>query len=414
MTEFASPTQKNGRMLMVVPSNIESHSGQLMVDGDFAQYLRLYLDEFENITIACPLAAAGTFPTLEPLNTIPNDGRLRFIVLPQPYREDRYILSIGRVRRLLSEEIRKSDFVVVAPHSAFDWPTLAADICIRTDKPYNMEGDWNLQQVNWEIWRNLPVGLNKLRRYFWMKLHDPLYFRAMRNSRVALLHGHDVFEAYKDIAPNPHVVNNFRVTKSDRISPEELNSKLNQVIQGEELNIVYAGRAAHMKGPMDWLETMKKLKAIGVKFKATWYGDGDLLPAMQIYVSEHDLSGEVCLAGNVDRKTVFKHLFQAHLFAFCHLTRESPRNLVEALAAGVPIVGYGTSYAEHLVKDHGGGNFVRVNAIDDLVREITMLNNNRDSLGRLISKAALSGTLFDRNASVKQRTSLMKQYLLQK
>lgn len=397
---------------MVVPSNIESHSGQLMVDGDFAQYLRLYLDEFESITVACPLAAKGTFPTLEPLTTIPNAGRLRIIVLPQPYREDRYILSIGRVRKLLGEEIRKSDFVVVAPHSAFDWPTLAADICIKTGKPYNMEGDWNLQQVNWAIWQNLPIGLNKIRRYFWMKLHDPLYYRAMRNSKVALLHGHDVFEAYKGIAPNPHVVNNFRVTKKDRINQEQLSYKINQVIQGEELNIIYAGRSVHMKGPIDWLESMRSLKKVGVKFKATWYGDGDLLPAMQSYVSKHDLAGEVNLAGNVDRETVFRHLFQAHIFVFCHLTRESPRNLVEALAAGVPIVGYGTPYAEHLVKHHGGGNFVAVNAIDDLVREVMILDKNRHSLGQLISEAASSGTLFDRNAAVKQRIYLMKKYLL--
>lgn len=401
-------------MLMVIPSNIESHNGGVMVDGDFAQYLRFYLDEFESVTVACPLAQNDSFPTLEPLATIPDDGRLRVIVLPLPYREDRYFLSIRQVRKVLKEEIQRSDFVVVAPHSAFDWPTLAAEICIETGKPYNMEGDWNLQQVNWSTWRNLPIGFNKLRRYFWMKLHDPRYYRAMRNSSVALLHGHDVFEAYRDIAPNPELVNNFRITDKDRIKQADLNSKVERAVHGEELNIVYAGRSIEMKGPFDWLEAMRKLKHRGVHFKATWYGDGDLLPAMKSYVLEHELAQEVTLAGRVERKVVFQHLFCAHLFVFCHLTRESPRNLVEALAAGVPIIGYGSPYAEHLVEHHGGGEFVPTSTIDKLVEELTRLNKDRLYLGDLILNAAASGQLFDRDVSVKQRITLMKHYLLVK
>ena len=46
-----------------------------------------------------------------------------------------------------------------------------------------------------------------------------------------------------------------------------------------------------------------------------------------------------------------------HVLVFCHTTPESPRNLVEALISGCPIVGYHSDFAAELVGD-GGGAFV--------------------------------------------------------
>lgn len=404
---------RHGHMLMVIPSNLEVVDGRIIVDGDFAQYVRLYLDEFETVVVACTASPQGTFPTREPLESIPDeDGRLRLIVLPMPYREDRYLLKHGAVRRQLTEEIAKADFVVVAPHSAFDWPTLAAEICRETGKPYNMEGDWNLQQVNRSNWDKLPFGLEKLRRYLWMRWHDPKYFRAMRHSTVALLHGQDVFEAYRAIAPNPHMVNNICVTEDDRIGPDALALKQERVRAGGPLEIVYAGRAIEMKGPFEWLRTLVALRERGIAFRATWYGEGELLAPMRAFVADNGLSDAVTIAGKVERSVVFGALFGADIFLFCHLTRESPRNVIEALAAGAPLVGFGSPFYEDITKEHGGSRFVPPGDVDGLVGLVAGLDADRERLAALIGDAARSGRQFDRTVAVRRRIALMKQYLL--
>lgn len=404
--------ERRGHMLMVIPSNLEIVDGRIILDGDFAQYVRLYLDAFDSVVVACTASPRGTFPTTEPLETVPDDGRLRIIVLPQPYREDRYVLKRGSVRRLLTDEIAKADFVVVAPHSAFDWPTLAAEICLETGKPYNMEGDWNLQQVNRSNWDKMPFGVQKLRRYFWMKYHDPKYFRAMRHSTVALLHGQDVYEAYRDIAPNPYMVNNICVTEEDRIGPDALAAKIDGVLAGKPLEIVYAGRAIEMKGPFEWLRTLVELRSRGIAFHATWFGEGDLLAPMRSFVAEQGLGDVVTIAGKVERSTIFRALFKADIFLFCHLTRESPRNVIEALAAAAPIIGFGSSFYEDITAEHGGGQFVSTGNVDALSDRVAALNADRPALAKLISDAARSGQRFDRTSAVHRRISLMKQYLL--
>jgi glycosyltransferase involved in cell wall biosynthesis len=405
--------QRRGHMLMVIPSNIEVVDGAIIVDGDFAHYVRLYLEAFETVVVACTASSRGAFPTREPLEAISDDeGRLRIIVLPMSYREDRYVLKRGSVRRLLAGEIAKADFVVVAPHSAFDWPTLAAEICLETGTPYNMEADWNLQQVNWSNWSKLPFGVEKLRRYLWMKYHDPKYLHAMRHSTVALLHGHDVYNAYKAIAPNPQVVNNVCVTEDDRIEADALAAKIARVLAGAPLEIVYAGRAIEMKGPFEWFRTLIALRERGVRYRATWYGEGELLDPMRGFVAEHGLGDVVTVAGKVERSTVFEALFTADIFLFCHLTRESPRNVIEALAAGAPLIGFGSPFYEHLVQDHGGGRFVDSGDVDGLAEIVAALDRDRPALAELIAQAARSGQQFDRTKAVRRRIALMQQTLL--
>lgn len=404
--------RRQGRMLMVLPANLEMKDDEIILDGDFSHYLKFYLESFEKVVIACPAAKLGTFPTVASLGPMDQNDRLRIIVLPEPYREDRYMQSRRRVTSLLKEEIKNADFVVVAPHSAFDWPTLAAELCMQVQKPYNMEADWNLQQVNWSTWKKLPFGINKLRRYLWMRHHDPRYFRAMRNSNIALLHGRDVFDAYKNIAPNPHLVNNIRLAPGDHISDNILHAKIAHISTKLRLNIVFAGRAIGMKGPMEWLSTLCRLKELGVPFDATWFGAGEMLPQMKAFVDANQLNGHVTIAGQVARPIIFKALFRADIFMFCHLTRESPRNVVEALAAGVPIIGFGSPFSKHLVEIHGGGLFVETGDVEALAQAIMNLNNNRKELSALVSNAASSGRQFDRTVAITRRIELMKKYLL--
>lgn len=399
-------------LLLVIPSVLECIDGEIHYDRDFSNNLEAYLRAFETVTVACPAARSpSSFPGKRTVPEIPGGDRVRTIVLPEPYREDRYLRNRGAVARELGAEIDRARYILISPHAPFDWSTLAANLCIAKGRKYNMEGDWNLPQVAYYNVSQMPLGPNKLRKYLWMKFYFPNYFRALRKSSLALLQGDDVYNAYKHIAPNPHSVLNIQITANERIGAEALAAKIDNARAGTPLRLVYAGRAIDMKGPFQWLETLALLKRRGVAFHATWFGGGTRLDEMRAFAQANGLADHCTLPGNAPREAVFAELQRADMFLFCHMTRESPRCVVEALAAGTPIVGFGTDYTRGLVKRDGGGAFVEVGDVAGLAALVEGYAADRTRLAKLIADAGKTGSKLDRETAIAERIALMRQYL---
>lgn len=402
-----------GRLLLVTPPVVVRRGKSFEIDPHFENNLAGYLARVDRVAVACTPAAPTSGSGIS--NSIPVEDmsiadRCELIVLPEAYREDRYLRHLSAVRELLTREIERSDYLSFSPHAPFDWPTLAAKIAIKRKRPYDLEADWDMANVSWMLWSTMRPGLNKARKYLWFKKFLRDFDRCMRHSSVALLQGADVYDAYKDVAPNPHQVLNVQVAGKDFISADELCGKIAQIENGEPLRISYAGRANDMKGPFDWLKAIKMVADAGVRFKATWFGDGDLLPPMKEFVATHGLSQLVDLPGNVDRETALATVRQSHLFLFCHLAAESPRCLVEALASGTPIVGYDSGYARGLVAQ-GGGKFVDTGDWQSLADLVRQLDKDRERLVGLVRQANATSQQFDRDAAIRQRINLIVSHL---
>jgi glycosyltransferase involved in cell wall biosynthesis len=166
-----------------------------------------------------------------------------------------------------------------------------------------------------------------------------------------------------------------------------------------------------MKGPLDWLKAIHVAAQGGVQLKATWFGDGSMLPLMRQEIERLGIGNNIVLAGIVDRQAIMANLKKADIFLFCHKTGESPRCLGEALAAGCPLVGYGTAYSRALVATRGGGEFAEINDWQSLGQRIVSLDQDRDKLEHLIQAAAACGALLDRDAAMQIRIDLIKKYL---
>lgn len=399
-------------LLLVIPTVLELDDGVVRFDRDFSNNLEAYLADFDRVTVACPAAPErGAFPGTRAATELPGAERLRTIVLPQPYREDRYLRRRGEVAALLTDEIDRARYILISPHAPFDWSTLAAEICIRRGRGYNMEADWNLPVTSHYIWSPMPFGLNKLRKKLWLVHHNRRYWRCLEHSRLALLQGEDVYNEYRTIAPNAHSVLNVQITDREKIPADRLAAKLVGVGADRPLRLVYAGRAIAMKGPMYWLETLRHLRAAGVRFEAVWFGTGAMLGEMQRTIARHGLEDCCRLPGSADRTVVFEAMRDADAFLFCHMGKESPRCLVEALASAAPLVGFGSDYSRSLVRDQGGGVFVEPGDSAGLARAMAELDRDRPALGELIAAAARSGRLLDRDRAIEQRIELMKRYL---
>jgi glycosyltransferase involved in cell wall biosynthesis len=406
---------KSGTLLLVTPPVTRTVNGVYEVEADFANNLRLYLTNFSRVTFAGPVfpdeQARGVILRSVPLNKIPNADRLSFIPLPYAYREDRYVRHYLATKRLLVSEIAKAQYLIFSPHANFEWSTLAARLAIKAKRKFDMESDHDHASAARFHLAIMPMGPKKLRKIIlaqsFIKAVDDCFSR----STLALLQGQEVFDAYKDIAPNPHKVLNVQVSDKDHVSPDRLKAKLDRSRTDSPLSISYAGQAIERKGPFDWLEALRGAFRAGVKFQATWFGEGPLLPEMKRAAAELGIGEIVSFPGSVGRSEIMTALQAADIFLFCHKIGESPRCLGEALASGAPLVGYGTEYPRELVATCGGGEFADMNDWEKLVEIIVALDRDRALLRRLTEGAAASGRSLDRDRAMQNRIDLIKMHL---
>jgi glycosyltransferase involved in cell wall biosynthesis len=402
-----------GKLLMVIPSTVRLVDGNYEIESDYINNLRAYLRNFDHVTFACPVAPGTDHHIIrsQPIAQIQDRDGLTYIPLPYAYREDRYLRHFLSTKKRLASEINKADYLLFSPHSNYDWSTLAAELAIQLKRKYGIESDWDHRSV-WRLQLNaMPFGAKKLRKTLWARSFSKEADRCLAHSSVALLQGQDVYDAYKDIAPNPRKVLNVQVSAEDHIASAELRAKVAKVKDGKRLAITYAGRMTEMKGSFDWLKAIHVAIESGVDLRAAWFGDGPLMPEMRKEVERLGIGRNVALAGVLGRDEVMARLRTTDIFLFCHKTGESPRCLSEALAAGCLLIGYGSAFPRDLVASQGGGKFAVRGDWKRLASIIVSLDRDRALLARLIEAAAASGRELDRDTAIQQRIDLIKSCL---
>jgi glycosyltransferase involved in cell wall biosynthesis len=406
------------QMFQVLPSIMMKIDNELAIDVDFCEALQVYMDHFDSISIACPIAKDTTDSGLGRCRLVKDlpwkDDRMKLIPLPNAYRPYDFLRQLPAFRRVLRAEIKSADYLVFSPHTLIgDWPTVAVREAIKLQRPYVIEADIVYESV-------AQIGLARKapwKRFIKNYILLPLFLRSYRyclaNSKLALFQGQDVYDAYAPFCSNPHkVYHHIPIYKGDQIADEELHAKLARLETGAPLKICYVGRAVDMKGPMDWLDTLHKLITCGVRLKATWVGDGSLLPDMRAKIEALGITECVSFPGFMsDRQQILRTLKDSDIFLFCHKTQESARCLGEALACGCPLIGYASAYAVELVAHQGGGLFAGQGDWGKLAELIQQLDKSRGRLRELITQARTTGRLYDREASLRDRMDLIKKYL---
>jgi glycosyltransferase involved in cell wall biosynthesis len=108
-----------------------------------------------------------------------------------------------------------------------------------------------------------------------------------------------------------------------------------------ELRLLTVGRIEPEKAPLMLVECLAALDRAsdGYRFRLTWAGTGALAPAMRERASELGVADRLELPGYVPFGPALLALYrQAHVFVHCSLTEGVPQVLIEAMAAGLPIV----------------------------------------------------------------------------
>jgi glycosyltransferase involved in cell wall biosynthesis len=249
--------------------------------------------------------------------------------------------------------------------------------------------------------------LNGLRKLYYAvnaKLASWLERIVIRRSFVGLFNGMDCYRAYASFCKNPQLVANFNYAKGTHVSEAELTSRL-AVLDTRSVRLVYVGRAHQDKGVFDWIDV---ISATDENFSATWFGDGPELERARAIVAARNLGGKIVFAGDVPHDVILKQLKQYDAFVFCHKTQESPRCLIEALACGLPIVGYASDYAQDLIVENSGGVLSPIHDTKALAISLQSLLKDRARLMRLSRAAALDGRRFNSEATFRHRSELIK------
>lgn len=396
---------------MHLPASLFQCGDALLLDDQACNGLRLWAEHFDRLIILVAVEQRAAPASWVPLDRIgPALDRIEFVHLPTAWRPDRFLRVLAPTRKRIRAALAQADYVgtTLGGASFGDWGAVIAREAHRMELPFFIWTDRVEPDVLRRVARKGPW-----RRRLRLALEYPVMRRLehdlISKSALGLFHGRETYEAYAPHCRNPHIVHNVHIHKSDRITPDALARKMER---DGPVRIVYAGRADPMKGTGQWLDTLSALVAQGHKVEARWLGEGPDLDRMRARVAAGPLAGKVALPGFVsDRAALMDALRDADMLLFCHLTPESPRILIEALAAGCPLVGYDSAYPADLLAAEGGGVLTPLGDPGALAKAVAGLVQDRARLRDLIAQAARAGSAYDDEQVFAHRAALIKTHM---
>jgi glycosyltransferase involved in cell wall biosynthesis len=187
---------------------------------------------------------------------------------------------------IVKENIQKSQYLCFTLGGLIgDWGGIASLESIKLGRPYAVWFDRVEYEVIRRTLQSLPLK-RRIKEFLTLPLMKRYQQYLIRQSSLGLFQGQDCYSAYSPFSKQPHCVYDVHTKKSDQIDEPSINLKIEELLCGGPLRICYAGRAADMKGPLDWLHTVHRVCKAGVDVQATWVGDGPLLPKMKSLAQE--------------------------------------------------------------------------------------------------------------------------------
>jgi colanic acid/amylovoran biosynthesis glycosyltransferase len=395
----------DSRLLLVLPLRIFQVGVRFFTDTQACNGLRLWLDNFDYVTLAGPCEVLTTAPnSTSAIDTITHANRITVVPLPLAYRPDQFLKALPTTVRRLRPLILDADYLQFAIGGLWgDWAAVGCLIAQRLRLPHAVWTDRVESRVA-EFYSQTKRGSRWLYTVATAKLMARYERFLIRHATIGLFHGMDCYEAYAKYCNKPYVVHDVHLAKEHQISDRELKARLRR--PPGPLQLVYAGRAHLEKGVFDWIEALSLAARAGVNFTATWYGAGPELEAARACISQLGLAAKIAFPGPVDRFEVLHAMRHSDAFVFCHKTPESPRCLIEALMCGLPIIGYDSSFPKDLTRN-GGGLLTSPNSPDGIARSIAAIEDAY-TLHELSRCAMLAGQEFSDEKVFLHRSILMK------
>ncbi len=132
-------------------------------------------------------------------------------------------------------------------------------------------------------------------------------------------------------------------------------------------NFVCVGRLSEQKGQFLLLEAVAQLAAAGVVFHLTLIGDGPLRPAIEAFITEHQLQDYVKLMGWASNVTVRQSILAARALVLPSFAEGLPVVLMEAMALHRPVITTYVAGIPELVESQTCGWLITPGSVEALV-----------------------------------------------
>lgn len=137
--------------------------------------------------------------------------------------------------------------------------------------------------------------------------------------------------------------------------------------------ILCVGRLVAEKGQAVLIEAHASLRHSGHDVELVLVGAGPELPALKRLATKLGFSDDVTFAGAVGQDDIRRHYRQATVFCSSSFNEGLPYVLMEAMAAGRPVVATAIAGVRELVHDGDTGLIVSPGRVDELTRAIARL-----------------------------------------
>jgi glycosyltransferase involved in cell wall biosynthesis len=415
-TTVAQPSLSEDGILIVLPVPFKKLAdGRLLCEEQATNGIDQWAENFAHVTVAAPVLSeddqhgASTVLWRDP-ETLRHGDKVTLVPLPSAYTPLAFATSFAQTRKALLQHITCNRYLSFGIGGLIgDWAALGARLAQSRGLRYSIHTDRVEHQLLFKL-ASQKTPLRRLKAQLVGRSMCAYHRGIIRGCALGLWHGSDCFLAYSPWARENHLIHDIHLKPADVIPASELAAKQQSATRGR-LRIAYAGRLDPMKAPLDWLRALGAARDLGADFEAVWLGDGPLHDDFHARLDQLGLRDHVRAPGFIsERATLLAELRRAHIFAFTHVTPESPRCLLEALVSGSPIVGYQSAFAEELTAGRGGGSYVPLGNWQALGVQIAELAKNRTGLLGLIAEAAENGSRFNDEAVFRERSELIRRY----
>lgn len=155
--------------------------------------------------------------------------------------------------------------------------------------------------------------------------------------------------------------------------------------ENKKVGLLFVARLVHRKGLMRLLRAINILRRTHPDFTLTILGDGDEREEDFEYIRTHKLGKYITYLGEVTGKKRASYFKEADVFCAPYTNEASSLSVLEAVSAGLPVVGYNIPIFSDILKDYPGKNL--------------LVAKNDEALADGLSKIMTDGTL---RASLKQ------------
>jgi len=216
--------------------------------------------------------------------------------------------------------------------------------------------------------------------------------QAFRAAAGLQANGYPAFKAYLGLNRSVILYLDGRMRRSMMATPKDMAAR---AARNGTLRMVHSGRLEPMKGAQDLLPIARRLMALGVDFSLDVFGTGSLEGELRAGMGE--LEGRLRVHAPIDFESGLVPWMRTNsdLFMSCHRQSDPSCTYLEALACGVPVIGYDNAMWAAMQADSGSGWVVPMANTKAMAAQIAMLSADRAGLVKHSERALYFATHHD-------------------